>query len=153
MTDRVPRGTSVTEAYYFDWMQKLHKKMHKNGLDLLGDGPLVLHDNACPHLGKVVTDSLSKYGWEMLLHAPYSPDMSPPNFDLFHKLKEPMRGHRFPSLQEDSAAVTRAIRGLNKSGTLNGTANLPKCWDVVIDSRGLHRRSAEILPKIKYMCK
>jgi hypothetical protein len=29
--------------------------------DLLGDGPLILHDSAHPHLGKVVTDLLSKY--------------------------------------------------------------------------------------------
>jgi len=30
MTDRVPCGTSVTAAYYRDWMQKLRRKMHKN---------------------------------------------------------------------------------------------------------------------------
>ena len=73
----------MTAAYYHDWMQK----MHKNRPDLLGDGPLILHDNASPHLGKAVTDLLSKYKWEVLLHTPYSPDMSPPDFDLFHKLR------------------------------------------------------------------
>jgi len=114
MTDKVPCGTSVTAAYYRDWMQELRRKMHKNGPDLLGDGPLILHDNARPHLRKVVTDLLSKYEWEVLPHAPYSPDTSPPDFDLFPKLKEPMRGHRFSSLEEVSAAVTRAIRGLKK---------------------------------------
>jgi hypothetical protein len=41
-------------------------------------------------------------------------------------LKGPMRGHRFPSLEDVSAAVTRAIWGLNKSGTLNGITNAPK---------------------------
>jgi hypothetical protein len=66
----------------------------------------------------------------------YSPDMSPPDFDLSHKLKEPMRGHRFPSLEEISAAVTRAIRGLTKSGTLNGIANLPKRWEAVTKKQG-----------------
>ena len=94
--------------------------MHKARPDLLGDGPLILHDNARLHLGKAVTDLLSKYEWELLPHAPYSPDMSLPDFDIFPKLKETMRGHRFSSLEEVSAAVTRAIRGLNKSGALNG---------------------------------
>jgi len=116
-------------------MQKLRRKMHKNRPDWLGDGPLILHDNARPHLGKVVTDLLSKYEWEVLLHAPYSPDMSPPDFDLFPKLKEAMRGHCFSSLEEVSAAVTRAIRGLNKSGTLNGIANLTKRWDAVTEKQ------------------
>jgi len=100
---------------------------------MLGDGPLILHDSAHPHLWKVVTDLLSKYEWEVLLHAPYSTDMSPPDVNLFHKLKEPMRGHRFPSLEEVSAAVTRAIRRLKKSSTLNGIANLPKRWDAVVE--------------------
>ena len=31
------------------------------------------------------------YGWEVLPRAPYSTDQSPPDFDLFLKLKEPMR--------------------------------------------------------------
>jgi hypothetical protein len=87
-------------------------------------------------MGKVVTDLLSKYEWEVLPHVPYSPDMSPQDFNLFHKLKEPMHGHRFPCLEEVSAAVTRFFRGLNKSGTLNGIANLPNRWDVVIEKQG-----------------
>jgi hypothetical protein len=48
----------------------------------------------------------------------------------------PMRGHRFSSLEEVSAAVIRAIWWLNKSRTLNGIANLPKCWDAVIENQG-----------------
>jgi hypothetical protein len=51
------------------------------------------------------------------------------------RLKEPMRGHRFPSQEEFSAAVTGAILGLNKSGTLNGIANL-KRWDAVTEKQG-----------------
>jgi hypothetical protein len=69
-------------------------------------------------------------------HAPSSPDVSPPDFDLFPKLKQPMHGQRFSSLEETSAAVTRAIRTLNKSGTLDGIAYLPKHWDVVIANQG-----------------
>jgi hypothetical protein len=61
--------------------------------------------------------------------------MSRPDFDLFQKLKQPLRGRRFPSLEEVSAAVTRAIRQLNESGTLNGTANLPKRRDAVTDKQ------------------
>ena len=71
----------------------------------------------------------------MLPHAPYSPDISPPNFDLFTKLKEPMRGH-FSSLEELSTDVTQAIRHMNKSGVLNGIIMLPKSWDSVIEKQG-----------------
>jgi len=118
MRDRVPCGTSVTAAYYRDWMQKLCIEMHKNRPDLLRDGPLILHEISRMHLRKVVSDLLSKDEWEVLLHVPYSPDMSPPDFSIFHTLKEPMRGHRFPSLEEVSAAVTRAIRRLNSKSSV-----------------------------------
>jgi len=47
-----------------------------------------------------------------------------------------MRGHHFRSLEEVSVVVTRAIRGLNKSGTLSGIAHLPKRWNAVIEKQG-----------------
>jgi hypothetical protein len=58
-------GTSVTATHYRNRLQKLRRKMHKNRPDIFGDGPLILHDNARPHLGKVVTDLLRKYEWEV----------------------------------------------------------------------------------------
>ena len=67
----------------------------------------------------------------VLPHAPYSPDMSPPDFDLFPKLKEPMRGRLFSSLKELFTDSTRAIRYMNKSGVLDGIIILPKRWDSV----------------------
>ncbi|PNF31351.1 hypothetical protein B7P43_G10893, partial [Cryptotermes secundus] len=103
---------------------------------LLEAGPIILHDNARPHIGNVVTEKLRQYGWEVLPHAPYSPDMSPPDFDLFPKLKQPMRGRRFPSLEELSAAVNRAIRPINKDGVLDGIVKLPTRWDSVIEKQG-----------------
>ena len=74
--------------------------MQKNRPQLLMVGPLILHGNARPHIADVVTKKLRDYGWEVLPHAPYSLDMSPPDFDVFPKLKEPMCGRRFSSLDE-----------------------------------------------------
>ena len=91
MTDRVPCGRSVIGVYYYAFMQKLLKNVHKNRSQLLVAGPLILHDNARPHIADV-TKKLYDYGWEILPHVPYSPDMSSPDFDLFPKLKEPMHG-------------------------------------------------------------
>ena len=68
-------------------------------------------------------------------HAPYSPDMSPPDLDLFPELKEPMRERRFSSLEELSTDGTRAIRHMNKSGVLDGII-LPKRWESLIEKQG-----------------
>ena len=64
--------------------------------------------------------------WEVLPHAPYCPHVSPPYFDLFPKLKEPMRGRSFFSLEELYIYGTRAIRHMKNSGVLDGAKLLPK---------------------------
>ena len=46
----------------------------------------ILHDNTRPHIADVVIKQLRDYGWKVLLNAPYSSDMSPPDFDVFPKL-------------------------------------------------------------------
>ncbi|PSN41436.1 hypothetical protein C0J52_22648 [Blattella germanica] len=136
MTDRVPYGTSVTGAYYRNFMQNLRRKMHNTPPQLLEAGPLILYDNARPHIALVVVEKLREYGWEVLPHLPYSPDMSTPDFDLFPKLKEPMRGRRYSYLEELSTTVTRAIRQMNKNGALDGIIKLPRRWDSVIQKQG-----------------
>ena len=73
-----------------------------------------LHDNARSHASRAVSEILEKYGWQVLPHPPYSPDMSPPDFDLFPRLKKPLRGERFSSIEEVSNEVTRVIRHINK---------------------------------------
>jgi hypothetical protein len=50
----------------------------------------------------------------------YSPDMSPPDFDLFPKLKKPLCGKRFRSVEEVSNEVPRVIRHISNEGILTG---------------------------------
>ena len=126
MTDRVPSGTTVTAAYYRQFLQKLRRKMHANRPDLLENGVLILHDNARPNLGKDVRELLDGYSWEVLPHPPYSPDMSPPDFDLFPKFKINMHGVFLSTLEDLSASVTRRVRQLNCCRDLTGITDLPK---------------------------
>ena len=135
MTDRVPSGTTVTVAYYRQFLQKLRRKMHANRPDLLEKGVLILHDNARPHLGKDVRELLDGYSCEVLPHPPYGPDMSPPDFDLF-PLKINMRGVRFCMLEDLSASVTPHVRQLNCSRDLTAIMDVPKRWDAVIRQKG-----------------
>jgi transposase len=69
-------------------------------------GVLILHDNARPHASGAVSEILEKYGWQVFPHTQYIPDMSPLVFDLFPKLKKPLRGKCFGSTGEVSNEVT-----------------------------------------------
>jgi len=55
--------------------------------------------------------------------------MSPTAFDLFQKLKKPLRGKCFRSIEEVSNEVTRVIRRINNEGVLTGIQDLPKMLD------------------------
>ena len=55
---------------------------------------IILHDNTRDHTAAAATDLLRHWQWEIREHQPYSPDTSPCDYDLFAKVKEPLRGAR-----------------------------------------------------------
>jgi hypothetical protein len=106
-TDIVSPGSTVTMAYYRKFLQYvLRPKIRPERSAMFAAGVLILHDNARPHASGAVSEILEKYGWQVLHHLPYSPDMSPPDFDLFPKSKKPLRGKCFISIEEVSNEVT-----------------------------------------------
>jgi len=72
----------------------------------------------------------------VLPHLPYSPDMSLPAFDFFPKLKKPLHGKRFISIEEACNEVTQVIRHINNEGVLTGIQDLPKRFTAVIKHNG-----------------
>jgi hypothetical protein len=62
--------------------------------------------------------------------------LSTPDFDLFPKLKKPLRGKRFRSIEEVSNEVTSVIRRMNNEGVQTGIQDLPKPWTTVIKHNG-----------------
>ena len=79
---------------------------------------------------------MDQYGWEILRHPPYSPDLSPCDFDLFPQLKKPMRGTRYNDLDELKEAVAIEVRHINSGCLATGIAQLPGRWKSVIEHRG-----------------
>ena len=49
------------------------------------------HDNARPHVGKIVKATLKALGWDVLLHLPYSPDIAPSYYHLFRLMAHDFR--------------------------------------------------------------
>lgn len=133
----VPTGQTVNSEYYAHFLQNiLRPAIRKKRPDLLKAGPVILHDNATPHVSMHVTSLLTSYTWERLRHPPYSPDLSPCDFDLFPKIKESMRGVRFPDLEELKDAVAMEVRRVNSGCLATGIAALPRRWKSVIEHKG-----------------
>jgi len=44
---------------------------------------ILLHDNASSHTAKLIKETIEAFGWEILSHAAYSPDLAPFDYHLF----------------------------------------------------------------------
>ena len=113
---RAPTGRTVNKEYYEKYLRAvLRPALRRKPSELINCTPLILNDNPSPHKSKVVKELLEGYGWEMLDHPPYSPDLSPPDLDLFPKLKASLRGVRYDSLDELECAVNAEVQRINFS--------------------------------------
>ncbi|PNF41892.1 hypothetical protein B7P43_G15542 [Cryptotermes secundus] len=98
--------------------------------------PIILQDNARPHAAQAMADLFDRWGWEVLYHPPYSPDLSPCAFELTPKMKEPLRGIHFRTVPEILQAVDRSIRSVNTTGAAKGIIRLPHRWQRVVHNAG-----------------
>ena len=131
----VPPGQTVNAAYYCNYLsQHLRPAIQRKRPQL--QAPLIFHDNAAPHRARITQDALEQLQWECLPHLPYSPDVSPPDFQLFSRLKETLRGQRFHRLQEVKSAAGRVLNSINRESALEGIQKLPHRWNRVIELEG-----------------
>ena len=81
-------------------------------------------------------DLLRLWQWGILEHQPYSHSMSPCNYDLFTKVKEPLRGTRYNTIDELIRYIGRSIWNINRYGYADGVRRLPNIWQKAINKGG-----------------
>jgi hypothetical protein len=74
----------------------------------------LLPDNAPVHKAASVRQFLTPQNITTLYHSPYSPNLSPPDHFLFHKLKMKLKGLHFEDVAEIQEAVTDELKKLQK---------------------------------------
>jgi len=71
------------------------------------------------------------WGWEILEHPPYSPDMAPSDFHLFPNMKEHLHAKQFKSHDDVKPEVQTWLRGqdptLYRQGFEKWISRLDKC--------------------------
>ena len=60
---------------------------------------ILLHDNAPSHTAKLVKETIEAFGWEILSHAAYSPDLTS-DYHLFASMGHALAQQRFTSYED-----------------------------------------------------
>jgi histone-lysine N-methyltransferase SETMAR len=102
----MPRGATINSEAYINTLNKLKKRFQRVRPSKDAAEMLLQHDNSRPHTSLRTWEHITKMGWTVLPHLPYSPDLAPSDFHLFGSLKDALRGTHF----EDDNSVIEAVR-------------------------------------------
>ena len=71
---------------------------------------LLQHDNARSHASIRTIEAIISFGWTVIPHPPYSPDLPPSDYHLFGLMKEGLWGNPYGSDNEVKTAVLNWLR-------------------------------------------
>lgn len=133
LIEYLPRGQTINADRYAQTLQNLKQAIRDKRKGRLTKGVCLLHDNARPHVARKILELLAKFGWDVLEHPPYSPDLAPSDYHVFPALKEHLSGQRFENDEEVTEAVNRFLREAGKNWYDTGinklVVRLQKCID------------------------
>jgi histone-lysine N-methyltransferase SETMAR len=113
LVDIMPTGATINSESYVRTLQKLQKRLRRIRPTRAMQDVLLQHDNARPHSSLRTMEVITKFGWTVVPHPAYSPDLAPSDYHLFGKLKDGLRGTHFP---DDESLVTAAKQWLKDAG-------------------------------------
>ncbi|UYV84904.1 hypothetical protein LAZ67_X003942 [Cordylochernes scorpioides] len=133
----LPQGRTVNKEYYLQGMRNLREAIRQKRPNLWKNKNWLLHhDNAPAHTSLLVRDFLAKSNTLMMPQPPYSPDMAPCDFFLFPKLKRPMKGRRYATLDEIKTASKEELKKILKNDFLKCFEDGKNRWHKCIITHG-----------------
>jgi [histone H3]-lysine36 N-dimethyltransferase SETMAR len=132
-----PNETITGERYQQQLMQLSRAlKVKRPEYAKRHDKVIFQHDNARPHVARIVKDTLEALNWDVLPHPPYSPDIAPSDYHLFRSMTHGLAEQRFTSYEDTQKWVDSWIASKDESFFRHGIHMLPERWGHVIDNDG-----------------
>ncbi|XP_054156275.1 histone-lysine N-methyltransferase SETMAR-like [Oppia nitens] len=99
-------GQTVNSDLYCQQLERVKSSLTKLWPALVNrKGVIFHHDNARPHVANITREKLKEFGWEVMLHPPYSPDIAPTDYHLFLALQNYLDDNRFQNKDEVENAI------------------------------------------------
>ncbi|UYV62570.1 hypothetical protein LAZ67_2001123 [Cordylochernes scorpioides] len=136
LLDFLNKGQTITGNYYANLVKQLREAIKEKRRGMLSR-KIVYHQDNAPSLRSLqAMAAIYDSGFELLPHAPYSPDLAPSDFHLFPHLKKSLSGIHFRSDEEVIDAVNPFFESLETSFFLEGITALEHRWKKCIDLKG-----------------
>lgn len=133
----LPRGETINRFRYLQTLKNLREAGRRKRPGLWRSGEWVLHhDNAPVHSALLIRDYCTKNGMTVIPQPPYSPDLAPADFFLFPKLKRPMKGKRFQSVDEIKEKSLEQLNSISQDEFSGSFTQWKHRWEKCIASQG-----------------
>jgi len=120
----VTEGKTVNAEFYEGVMDRLLKRIQwVRPAAFCSREFFLLHHNAPAHKAASVSQFLNHKNVTTLYHPPYSPDLSPPDYFLFPKMKMKLKGLHFADVAEIQEAVTDKLKKVQKEELSTASQN------------------------------
>ena len=126
---------TVTRDLYQEQIIRLSRALHgkRSKYETRQHKVILLHDNARPHVTKLVKETLEALRWEVLPHAAYSLDCVRFDYHLFQSMAHALAEEHFNSYKK---WVSEWIASKDESFFRRGIRLLPERWEKVIANDG-----------------
>jgi len=123
-------------VYYANLLQRLSDEIKKKRPHLAKKKVLFHQDNAPVHTSVIAMAKINELKFELLPHAPYSPDLASSDYFLFPNLKKWLGGKRFANNEEVESAVNGYFEELDNSHYKQGIEAIEHRWEKCIELKG-----------------
>lgn len=129
---------TITGERYKQQLMKLSEalKLKRPQYAKRHDKVIFQHDNARPHVAKIVKDTLEELRWDVLPHPPYSPDIAPSDYHLFRSMAHGLAEKQFTSYEDAKNWVDSWIASKDENFFQRGIRTLPERWRKVVANDG-----------------
>ena len=104
-------GETVTYEKYAQQINEMHQKLQCLQPALVNrKSPILLHNNARPHVIQPMPQKLNELGYKVLPHQSYSPALSPTDYHFFKQLDNFLQGKHFCNQQDAENASQEFVK-------------------------------------------
>jgi len=123
----------ITTNVYCQRLERLNKILLQKRPALANrKGLILLHDNGQLHVAKLTQQKIEQLGWEVLVHAPHSPDLAPSNYQQFLPLRSYLCNKHYENFDELKSDLAAFFESQPVSFYKRGIELLPARWLKVV---------------------